>query len=81
LSWDNSQGAGAIAEDEDSDASSNFSPHWSSSDTDSASEEGEAEVVERRRDKKGFLLNWITVYGEAASNMTLFERSVLMPNI
>jgi hypothetical protein len=37
---------GAIAEDEDSDASSNFTPHWSSSGSDSASEEGEAEVVE-----------------------------------
>jgi hypothetical protein len=72
---------GAIAEDEDSDASSKFSPHWSSSDSDSSSEEREAEVVEGRRDMEGFLANWITVYGEAASNMTLLERSVLMPNI
>jgi hypothetical protein len=72
---------GSIAEDEDSDASSNLSPHWSSSDSDSASEEGEAEVVEGRSDVEGFLANWIAVYGEAASNMTLFERSVLMPNI
>jgi hypothetical protein len=30
---------------------------------------------------EGFLANWITVYGEAATNMTLFERSVSMPNI
>jgi hypothetical protein len=72
---------GAIAEDEDSDASSNFSPHWSSSDSDAASEEGEEEIVEGRRDMERFLANWITVYGEAASNMTLFERSVLMPDI
>jgi hypothetical protein len=30
---------------------------------------------------EGLLENWITVYGEAASNMTLFERSVLMPDL
>jgi hypothetical protein len=48
---------GAIAEDEDSDASSNFSPHRSSQDSDSASEEGETEVVGESLDMEGFLKN------------------------
>ena len=81
MSWDDSRGTGSIAEDEDSDRSSNFSPHWASSESDAASEEEEEEIGEGRRGMEGFLTNWMKVYGEPASNMTLFERSVLMPEI
>ena len=44
---------GALAEDEDSDRSSNFSPHWASSESEAASDEEGEERGESRRDMEG----------------------------